>query len=267
MTWWAYTLYALILLLAVAAYVRYRLHELESIKEIRASRLSLAQAQHQLLRSREEERGRLARDLHDGPLQTLVGLNIQLGLFLNSIRKRKKTDSPAVETVEVMQTEVRDLLTNLRSVCTELRPPMLDTIGLGAALTALAQDWSELNNVSIRLDLPPDETSRRLSGEVALNLYRIVQEALSNVTRHAQARQVDLHLTWENHQLELNIHDDGQGFQLPNTLHNLTAQGHFGLVGMRERAGLIGGEFSLQSAPGQGTTVRVTWRDPSSESK
>lgn len=213
--------------------------------------------QRQLLRSREEERARLARDLHDRPIQALVGLNMQLGLFLAELDELATRPTPPVEALKDMRAQVRQLLGDLRQVCIELRPPMLDALGLGAALRALAQDWSAQSGVEMRLELPPDATLRPLPDEVAVNLYRVVQEALSNVTRHAEARQVTTQLAWEDSCLILTVHDDGRGFVVPAAFQGLAAQGHFGLVSMQERVELIGGTLTVESAPGQGTTVRV----------
>ena len=226
------------------------------LEEIRASREALSQTQHQLLRSREEERARLARDLHDSPIQSLVGLNIQLGLLLNS----KDLNLSTGESLKEMRSEVRRLSSELRQVCAELRPPMLDTLGLGAALRTLVTEWSDQNAVETQLNISPDTALRSLPGEVAVNFYRVAQEALSNISKHAQARHVDISLLCEEDQLMMTIQDDGLGFRAPVTLHDLTAQSHFGLAGMRERIGLIGGEWSLKSTPGHGTIVRVNWR-------
>lgn len=227
-------------------------HQLD---EIRASREALAQTQHQLLRSREEERSRLARDLHDSPIQSLIGLNIQLGLLLNT----KELNLSTLESLKEMRSEIRQLSSELRQVCADLRPPMLDTLGLGAALRALVTEWSDQSAVETQLNLSPDVTLRSLPGEVAVNLYRVAQEALVNIGKHAKAKHVSVSLTWEEDQLEMSIEDDGKGFAPPDTLHGLTSQNHFGLAGMRERVELIGGEWSLKAIPGSGTTVCVTW--------
>jgi signal transduction histidine kinase len=159
-----------------------------------------------------------------------------------------------------MRAEVRRLLAELRQVCAELRPPMLDTLGLGAALRALAEEWSAQTGAAIQLELPADTALRSLPGEVAVNLYRIAQEALSNVAHHAAARQVTLSLAWEAGRLTLTIRDDGQGFVLPEKPHDLTAQSRFGLIGMQERAELIGGRLVVASSPGRGTTVQASWQ-------
>ncbi len=222
------------------------------LNEIRASREALSQAQHRLLRSREDERARLARDLHDGPLQALIGLNLQLGLL-----EPRLTDSGALQE---MRTEVRTLLADLRGVCSELRPPMLDTLGLAAALRSLAEDWSAQSGVTVHLDLPELSALPTLPGDTAVNLYRVAQEALANVARHAGAQKAYLSLVTDGTGVRLTIEDDGRGFNLPAEIGDLTASGHFGLVGLRERVNLIGGKLSLDSAPGRGTHLQVEWR-------
>ena len=217
------------------------------LDEIRASSEALSQAQHRLLRSREEERARLARDLHDGPLQSLIGLNLQLGLLLP-----QTGDSKALNE---MRSEVHDLLNDLRGVCSELRPPMLDTLGLAAALRSLAEDWSGQSGVAVQLDLPPYAFDLSpLPGDIAVNLYRVAQEALTNVAKHAQAKRVDICLTDQNGGVNMSIHDDGRGFELPDEIGALTTHGHFGLVGLRERVNLIGGKLSLDSSTRPGYT-------------
>ncbi len=222
------------------------------LNEIRASREALAQAQHRLLRSREDERARLARDLHDGPLQVLIGLNMQLGLLL------PQAEEPAA--LNEMRAEVRRLLSDLRGVCAELRPPMLDTLGLAAAIRSLAEEWSAQSRVVVRLDLAPNAALKDLPGDVAVNLYRVAQEALANISKHADAHRVAIRLEWESNHLSMTIEDDGKGFSLPENASDLTARGHFGLAGMRERVNLIGGKFIVISSPGRGTMIRVTWQ-------
>jgi len=224
----------------------------------------IREAQRQLLRSREEERSRLARDLHDGPVQVLVGLNMQLGLLLTSF---DDAVTPPDISLTTMRAEVRALLSELRQVCSELRPPILDIIGLGAAIHALTEEWSAQCEARVTLDLPPDATLRFLPGDVAVNLYRIVQEALSNIARHAEAQMITIRLTWEGARLILTVHDDGRGFTVPTAFHELTTDGHFGLVGMQERVDLIGGEWMVDSSPGCGTTVRVIWQAPARETE
>jgi signal transduction histidine kinase len=228
----------------------------QQLAELHASRETLAQAQRRLLYSREEERARLARELHDGPLQVLVGLNLQTGLLLS----QQATTAPITAALHDIRSEVQSLLTDLRQVCTDLRPPLLDTLGLSAALSALAEDWSAQHGLTVQVDVPGDESLRSLPAEVAVNVYRVVQEALSNIARHAAAQHVTLSARDDQPGLALVVHDDGCGFAPPTSTRDLIAQGHYGLVGMRERVDLIAGELQIDSAPGRGTTLRLTWR-------
>ncbi len=234
------------------------------LDEIHASRKALTQAQHQLLRSREDERTRLARDLHDSPIQTLVGLNIQLGLLLTTDSPLPAGEGPGVRaSISEMRTEVRTLLAELRQVCADLRPPMLDALGLGAALRTHAEEWGHQNSIEVQCDLPEDVTLSGLPDEVAVNLFRVAQETLGNIGKHARAKNVQIELRGDEQSIELAIQDDGCGFEKPSTLNSLPAQNHFGLVGMRERVELIGGKWSLESTPGKGTRIQVEWNKDS----
>ncbi len=229
----------------------------QQLQDIRSSRALLTKTQQQLLRSREDERARLARELHDGPIQELVGLNLQLGMLIAQEGRK----SPELKNaLGDMRSEVKTLLQDMRRVCAELRPHLLDALGLTAALQALAEDWSAQHGVTTRLQIAADELDA-LPDEVAVNLYRIVQEALSNIARHARASQVIIRLTQGDAGLTLEIQDDGRGFTPPDSLHHLADGGHFGLVGIGERAKLIGGAWGVVSAPGAGTTVWVTLPD------
>ncbi|MGC9358195.1 MAG: histidine kinase, partial [Anaerolineae bacterium] len=206
------------------------------VEALRQRLEEIREAQRRLLRSREEERAHLARELHDGPIQLLVGLNLQLRL----LGDQAEVDSLLLKELQAIRIEIRRLLSDLRQVCSDLRPPMLDTLGLGAAIRALTEAWSKQEGVAVSLDLPSDNALRTLSPEVAVNLYRVVQESLTNVARHAEAEQVIIRLRLEDESLSLTIQDDGLGFTLPASLDTLLAEGHYGLVGMRERVELIG---------------------------
>jgi signal transduction histidine kinase len=230
------------------------------LDEIRSSRETLAQSQRMLFHTREEERARLARDLHDGPIQTLISMNLQLGMVIPAEEPgQAEEDTPEIETLKQLRRQIRDLLAELRQVIAELRPPVLDTLGLGAALRILTEEWSAQQKVRVNLVLP-ETTMRALPAEASVSLYRVVQEALANIARHACAHDVLIHLSWEAAHLSLMIRDDGQGFDMPSTMNHLTSEGHFGLVGIQERVQAIGGTFKVASAPGQGTTLLVDWQ-------
>ncbi len=234
----------------------------EQLEDIRASEKVTIKMGQQLIRSRDQEQERLSRELHDGPLQALVGMNMQLGLMLSKTGA-ETVHSPVGETLSGLQGEVRSLMTELREVCTGLRPPMLDTLGLSSALRALVEKWASDEQIPVQLELPPDDSLSFLTSEVSLNLFRVVQEGLTNIARHAGASQVSVCLTCDplSEMFTLTIQDNGKGF-IPKEVFSQAGQNHFGLTGMQERVRLIGGYWTLSSAPGCGTTIRVTRQVP-----
>lgn len=227
------------------------------LNEIQASQEILSHTQRQLLRSREEERSRLARDLHDSPIQALVGMNIQVGLIL----RQEGLDEATRQSLSDMRAEIRQLSDELRQICADLRPPMLDALGLSSAIHSLAIEWSKQTDIKVELDLCDDSKTRLLPGEVTVNIYRVVQEALSNISKHSRAKLVIIKLSFDDARMDMIIEDDGVGFDPPDTLQGLTAHSHFGLAGMRERVNLIGGEWAIESLPQKGTIVRVIWKE------
>ena len=222
--------------------------------EIRTYHEQLAQFDRLLMTSREEERASLSRDLHDGPVQSLIAVNYQLGLVSSA------GDGALMESA---RDGIKEVIFDLRSLCAELRPPMLDTMGLGATLRDLAREWSAQNNIPVDIRQSPDAALRTLPAEIAVNLYRIAQEALSNIARHAEARHVEISLNWDDGSsvLEMVIADDGKGFVFDPAGLGI-AEGHQGLINMRERVGMFGGEWHLETGPGQGTRVSATWHIP-----
>ncbi len=230
------------------------------LAEIRASQETMVKMGHQLIRSRDQEQEHLSRELHDGPIQELVGMNMQLGMLLSKSRS-EQAPSPFGDALSALQLEVRSLMAELREVCAGLRPPMLDTLGLSAALRALVDNWTSEEQIPVNLELPPDTAAGFLPAEVSLNLYRVVQEALANIARHAGASQVTIRLACypELEVLSLAIEDNGRGF-VPEEAGLLAGQNHFGLAGMQERVKLIGGFWTLSSVPGSGTKIQVTWQ-------
>ncbi len=189
-------------------------------------------------------------------------MNLQLGLLLSKMGV-EEVSSPLAEALATIRRDVRELMTELREVCAELRPPMLDTLGLSSALRALVEEWSNEENIPVRVDLPSDASLGFLSSETGLNLYRVAQESLSNVAKHAHADEVRLEMNCNpiDETVDLTIQDNGGGFELESA-RDLANQNHFGLVGMQERVALIGGELTIESAPGSGTTIHVIWKKP-----
>ena len=202
--------------------------------------------------AQEEERKRLARELHDDTTQTLIALTHRLEMC------EKATGDPV--RLAGRLSEVRELVTgaleSVRRVIHDLRPIYLEDMGLLPALDMLANDVGRsAGSPPVKLDVVG--TPRRLPADVELAVYRIVQEALSNVVRHAGATMARVRVEFGGEGLTLTVEDDGLGFAVPDTPHTLARDGHFGLMGMRERALRFGGHLSLRSQPGEGTTVVV----------
>ena len=205
-----------------------------------------------LTRGQEDERRRLARELHDDTVQALIALDQRTQLAQMAV-KRGSPDA-ADRLAELRQWTV-SLLDGVRRVIRALRPIYLEDLGLPSALEMLAHDVESSAGLQVHLEMngPPV----RLSPDREIAVYRIVQEALSNVARHAQARSAQLVVTFEPDRILVTVRDDGVGFQAPDRLNDLAASSHYGLLGMQERAELIGARLVLESAPRAGTTVRL----------
>ena len=194
----------------------------------------------------ERERARWARELHDETLQSLGALRVRLSA---SLRLGHAEMAHAITTAI---TQIEDEIANLRSLITELRPAALDALGLGAAIEGLADNAAASTGLelNVNVELGDDVTPKRLERELESGVYRLVQEALSNVAKHAQAETVWIDVTQEDGAISICVKDDGVGFDM-----DARAKG-FGLVGMRERVALAGGSLTIVSTPGVGTELR-----------
>lgn len=199
----------------------------------------------------EEERRRLARDLHDDTIQSLIALNQRLQLAQLSV-----TDEQNAAQLAEMQQMTEQTIADLRRLTHDLRPIYLEDLGLVTALNMLARDTSQ--NIQIPVDFQVTGLEKRLPPEVELAFYRMAQEGLSNVTRHAQASFTQLHLAFAAETITLSVQDDGRGFTVPESPAEMTNSGHYGLLGIQERAELIGAKLTITSAPDKGTDLTVT---------
>jgi signal transduction histidine kinase len=219
--------------------------------EIRSYQRSIQSYAAAITRSQEDERSRLARELHDETVQALIALD-QRTQMIERIYKRDP-QAAAVKLSE-LRAMTAGTIADVRRVIRALRPIYLEDLGLVPALEMLTQSLSEQDGLAITFAVEGEVS--RLAPERELALYRIVQEALNNVVKHAQARQGQVKLQYAD-TLHVSISDDGIGFDLPDRVEALTELGHFGLVGMRERAELIGAQLIVQSRPGSGTTIEL----------
>jgi signal transduction histidine kinase len=220
---------------------------------IRASLASLQEERMAVLReqfaqvtaAQEEERQRIARELHDGVGPDLASLNIRL-LTVRKLLQRE--GHPVAGEIEELAEQVQASIRDIRRLIHDLRPVALDELGLAPALREHLARCRQEHDLAIEFVA---DVGERLPAAVESALFRIVQEAVNNVLRHAQAQHVSVTLTRDAEQVKLRVADDGQGFdtQIPRTGR------HVGLWSMRERVEQLGGQFEVQSVPGQGTTV------------
>ncbi len=220
------------------------------IEMLRVSRDQQVQLARKILAAQEEERARISRELHDELGQQLTALRLEMGW----LQKKIGLDAKSEELFRNGVLLVGQATEELRRMCRGLRPPALDDLGLEPAARSLLDDFRARSGcqVEARIRIAAD----RLPPPLVLCAYRILQESLNNITRHAQARRVEIRLEQNAGLLELEIRDDGRGFDT----RGLGSQRGWGLQGMRERATLAGGRLEVDSTPGRGT--RVTFRAP-----
>jgi PAS domain S-box-containing protein len=224
----------------------------ESLRGEMAERQRVEQERFQLLTrlvlAQEDERRRIARELHDQLGQQLTALRLTLEML--KAHSVERTDLHVqLETLEEL---ARQLDQDVAFRVWELRPIALED-GLRAALTTYVRNWSKHSGIPARLHTSPS-TDERSTSEIETTMYRLAQEALNNVVKHARANHVDVVLERSAESLSLIIEDDGVGFDLSNAV---TLGERLGLIGMRERAALIGADLQIESTPGRGTTVIV----------
>lgn len=205
----------------------------------------------QVTRAQEEERKRIARELHDDTAQGLIALSRQLEKLMLAKEPLSKED---LKLLEGLQQQTDAILEGVRRFGQDLRPSILDDLGLLPALESLTDD---LTKYGIDTKVRIVGEARRLSPETELVLFRIAQEALRNVWRHSQASRTELAIEFSDTKLVIVISDNGRGFELPQRLGDLASTGKLGLAGMQERARLIGATLTLQSESGAGTKVLV----------
>jgi len=200
-----------------------------------------------MMKTQEQERVRIAGELHDGVMQEMLAITMMLG----TAKRRIPDDSDAKTTIEKVQEKLIRVGTEIRQLSHELHPPALQDAGLPMALQTYCEQFTTASGIPVSCDA--DEDIGDLSRGAALALFRIVQEALGNAAKHARARKVSVRMKRSDGAVSLVVSDDGVGFD-PG---RLGTSGGLGLVMMRERATQLNGQFEFDSAPGRGTTIRV----------
>ncbi len=206
----------------------------------------------QATRAQEEERKRIARELHDETAQDLVALSRQLDTLIS---KGQSLSSRDRSLLEELRQQTDRTLEGVRRFSQDLRPSILDDLGLLPALEWLTSDLSE--NFGIAIEMEVIGSARRFTPEVELLLFRITQEALRNVWKHSEASKTWVTLKFDEDKTVLTVKDNGKGFEVPERVGDLATSGKLGLVGMQERARLASGSLTLQSESDKGTTITV----------
>jgi len=225
---------------------------LEDITERKGAEDNLRYYLQEITRAQEEERKRIARELHDEAAQLLGSLSRQLDNF---IRKKHGFAPNEVFFLKDLQAQLNRGVQGVHRFVQALRPSLLDDLGLIPALRSLAKGLQESDGIGTDLKVSGGE--RRFLPEVELLLFRIVQEALNNIRRHAQASEAQVVVEFAEDRTKVTISDNGRGFELSGGVDNLPRSGKLGLAGMQERARLLGGAIEVKSTLGKGTTLIV----------
>jgi signal transduction histidine kinase len=224
----------------------------DQINALDRANVALQDAQRRLLSELEQERKQLAREIHDQVIQDLLGVGYQLEEL-----EADAEDAPVVaEGLQSVRSAVRTAITDLRHICGALRPPTIDSLGLGSALQSYTYEWSK--RTGIRVSLFIDPALGRLAEYSELSIFRIVQEGLNNVRKHAEAQSVEVRLELTSpRRIMLSIADDGCGLPGDFDLAQLSSQGHYGVLGITERVALLGGQWRFQNRPDGGALIQV----------
>jgi PAS domain S-box-containing protein len=229
----------------------------ENITEQKSLELEMGELKDRLQNSMELERLRLAQELHDNPMQALYSANYRIE------EMRAKADPATGEALKEVKSTIQNVLQDLRATAKELRPPTIFSFGLENAIRSHAFDVQEKHpELQIHLSLAHD--SQSLPDHVRLSLFRVVQQALANVVRHAEATQVHIRFSFDAEETHIEVSDNGKGFTVPANWIEFVRQEHYGLAGAAERMAALGGTLKVESQPGGPTTVRATipWIDP-----
>jgi PAS domain S-box-containing protein len=230
-------------------------------KKLQATNEKLQLMSRRLVESQESERRHIARELHDEVGQTLTVAEMNLQAVLQS-----SSPAPMTRRLQESLQAVEQVLEQVRDLSLSLRPSMLDDLGLEPALKWLTSRQAALTG--IQADFQADKLEDRLDPVIETACFRVAQEALTNVVRHAHGRSVSLALRKRNGHLHLIVRDDGVGFDVPTVRHRVVQGASLGLLSMEERATLVDGVVKLKSAPGRGTEIHawfpLRWRSPSS---
>jgi len=241
------------LLLTMANEAAIALENARMLDSLKSQQLQVEQLLAQVVLAQEDERNRISIDLHDSVAQWLIATSYGMQTFRHEL-STKEADKARRELGDMESTIARSLK-ELRRVVVGLRPPALDELGL---THALRQSLEDLRSDGMDCEFSQVGTPCRLPSSMEIAVYRIAQEALSNIRKHAKATKVNHRLQFQGDKLLVEIRDNGQGFNLSQTLDSAISVGHLGLLGMRQRAEMLGGDIKIKTSEGNGTTITLS---------
>jgi signal transduction histidine kinase len=221
-------------------------------RQVQAAQQSLHSYIGAITQGQEDERQRLARELHDDTIQSLIALKQRAQLL-----KLKSPNDTSLKPLTELEALIEETIENLRRTIRALRPIYLEDLGLVAALEMLSNEVAQ--NSKLKVEFHKSGHEKRLAADVELALYRMTQESLINTVRHSRATQVLVLVEFSSRTLNITVKDDGIGFEVPKSPAEFVPSGHFGLVGLYERAQLIGAMLEITSAPGRGTQLSISF--------
>lgn len=223
----------------------------EMVQQIRKYRAGVRQYVADITQTQEDERKRIARELHDDSVQSLIAIGQRIELI------KEMLDNPAEARARLseVRTMVTGTIASIRQFSRDLRPLALEDLGLMAAMQYLVNQLAQTEGIEVSLKV--DGEFEGLPADLEVTIYRILQEALNNVRKHAHATQVNVSAKFTKRQVRLTVQDNGRGFEVPESLTDFASNGSFGMMGLQERAHLFGGNVVVHSKPDKGTTIHL----------
>lgn len=223
----------------------------EMVQQIGKYRAGVRQYVADITHTQEEERKRIARDLHDDTVQSLIAIGQRIELVKGTLDNPTEARSRLTE----LRTMVTGTIASVRQFSRDLRPLTLEDLGLVASMQYLVNQLAQSEGIEVNFKIDGDPEG--LTNDMEVAIYRILQEALNNVKKHARATEVNVWTQFSKRYVRLTVQDNGQGFEVPEAITDFASAGNFGMMGLQERAQLFGGDVTILSTPGKGTTIRL----------
>lgn len=224
------------------------LENMRLLKEVRKHADMVSRLHLEVVKTREDERKSVSRDLHDLIIQPLAGINFKVAQLKADLSHLQEDDLAEIYA------EIRQAIAEVRQICTRLRPPALDVLGLAAAIQSKVDEFEEEVPFEIQLQIGGNE-DQEVSDEVKLCIYRLIQEGLRNAQKHSDADFVEVSMHTTSESVSVTILDNGRGFVVPDRLDRLALNEHFGLLGMKELVESAKGKLRITSSPGEGCVI------------